>query len=87
MVKNKVVILKMKSLVTEDGYNKQRSLVSGDYSYIDLEDILEEDDEGLGEHLSEGPGKLSICYVCYVLFFILFYQRNWFAFVLQIKHR
>jgi hypothetical protein len=34
-------------------------LVPGDYSYIDLEDILEEDDEGLGDQLSEGPGKLS----------------------------
>jgi hypothetical protein len=51
----------MKSLVTEDGYNRQRSLVPGDYSYIDLEDILEEDDEGLGEQLGEGPGKLSLC--------------------------
>jgi hypothetical protein len=51
----------MKSLVTEDGYSKQRSLVPGDYSYIDLEDILEEDDEGLGDQLGEGPGKLSLC--------------------------
>jgi hypothetical protein len=50
----------MKSLVTEDGYNKQRSLVPGDYSYIDLEDILEEEDEGLGDQLGEGPGKLSL---------------------------
>ncbi|PNF20897.1 hypothetical protein B7P43_G11184, partial [Cryptotermes secundus] len=38
-----------------DGYNRQRPLVPGDYSYIDLEDILEEDDEGLGEQLGEGP--------------------------------
>jgi hypothetical protein len=36
-------------------------LVPGDYSYIDLEDILEDDDEGLGDQLGEGPGKLFIC--------------------------
>jgi hypothetical protein len=56
----------MKLLVTEDGYSKQRSLVPGDYSYIDLEDILEEDDEGLGEQLNEGPGKLIIHHFLYV---------------------
>jgi hypothetical protein len=68
-------ILKIKSLVAEDGYNKHRSLAPGDYSYIDLEDILEEDDEGLGEQLSEGPGKLSVSpFVMYVIscfYFIL----------------
>lgn len=54
-----------KTFLTEDGYNKQRSMVSADYSYIDLEDILEDDDEGLGDQLGEGPGKLSICiYYC-----------------------
>ncbi|KAJ9588913.1 hypothetical protein L9F63_017791, partial [Diploptera punctata] len=37
----------------EDGYSKQRAL--GDYSYIDLEDILEEDDEALGDQTGEGP--------------------------------
>ncbi|XP_069684047.1 RIMS-binding protein 2 isoform X8 [Periplaneta americana] len=42
----------------EDGYNKQRSLVPSDYSYIDLEDILEEDDEALGEQLGEGPAAV-----------------------------
>jgi hypothetical protein len=56
----------MKPLVTEDGYNKQRSLVTGDYSYIDLDDILEEEDEGLGDQLGEGPGKISLCPSIYI---------------------
>lgn len=84
-------MLNIKSLVTEDGYNKQRSLVPGDYSYIDLEDILEEDDEGLGEQLSEGPGKLSICpflcILCPIFNHILPTELAYFTFVSQINCR
>ena len=58
----------VKLFVAEDGYNKQRTL--GDYSYIDLEDILEEDDEVLGEQTGEGPGKLSLRFLNICIYLI-----------------
>jgi len=55
-------------------------LVPGDYSYIDLEDILEEDDEGLGDQLGEGPGKLSTC-IYYAPFFSYITNKIYYVFI------
>jgi len=55
-------------------------LIPGDYSYIDLEDILEEDDEGLGDQLGEGPGKLFTC-IYYAPFFSYITNKIYYVFI------
>jgi hypothetical protein len=50
-----------------------------------LEDILEEDDEGLGDQLGEGPGKLST-HIYYAPFFLLHNEQNLLCFYYRLNN-